>query len=138
MGTATGLLSTATYITARVPGRLAATATLDSVLGAAPYAGVISAVEYFPDAGVTGADTNSLTLSVINAGTDGAGTTVAATKACTNGVNLVKADNNPITLSATAANLDFAVNQTLMWRSEKVGTGLLDPGGLVRVTFTRD
>lgn len=138
MGTATGMAPSSTVFTARVPGRAAATATLDSVIGVVSAAGAVSSVEYFPDAAVAGADTNSLTLSLINAGTNGAGSTVIASKAFTAGVNLVKADNNLITLSGTAANLDVPQDGALMWRSDKIGTGLTDPGGFVRVTFARD
>ncbi|MEU9310868.1 hypothetical protein [Streptomyces sp. NPDC048256] len=109
----------------------------DTVLGQAPFACTVTSVQYVPEAAVTGADTNSRTVSLVNKGQAGSGSTTVATLALTNGVNAVANDEKTITLSGTAANLALAAGDTLQWRSIHVGTGITDPGGVVRVTISR-
>lgn len=108
-----------------------------TVVAAAPFGGVVESVTYIPEAAVTGADTNSRTVSLVNKGADGAGTTVVASLAFTAGTNAVAYDERTVTLSATAANRDVHADDTLQWQSTHVGTGITDPGGLVRVTINR-
>lgn len=112
-----------------------------AVLGVvrAPFAGVVSAVRYSAIAAVTGAASPaSRTVSLINKGQAGVGTTVVASLALLGGVNLVAYDEKDITLSATAADLVVAEGDILAWSTAPVGgTGLVDPGGLVSVEFTR-
>lgn len=104
----------------------------------APFAGTVSAVKYVPDTVLTGANTDSRTLVLVNKGQSGSGSTVVATKAFTSGVNAPADTPTAITLSATAANLVVAANDVLAWQSTHVGsTGLADPGGLVQVEITR-
>jgi hypothetical protein len=109
----------------------------DTVLGQAPFACTVTAVQYVPEAAITGADTNSRTVSLVNKGQVGSGTTTVASLALTNGVNAAANDEKTITLSGTAANLVLAAGDTLQWRSIHVGTGITDPGGVVRVTISR-
>ena len=117
---------------------VAANADKNTTLGAAPFAGTVTAVTYTPDAQLTGADTESRTLSIINKGQDGNGTTVVATKAFVNAVNANDFDETPLTLSATPANLVVAAGDILALNSLHVGTtGLADPGGKVRITISR-
>lgn len=123
----------AQLIRERVPAALAADATADFVIGVAPQTGAVTSVTFTPDAALTGADTNSMTGEVINKGQAGAGTTQVAAKAFTNGVNAPAFDETTITLNATAANLDVVAGDVLAWRRTKVGTGLAQPAGLVRV-----
>lgn len=94
-------------------------------------------VEYVPVSTQNGADTNSRTLNLYNRGTDGTGTTLVATLALTAGVNLTDNDAKTIALSGTAANLLLTAGQVLEWESLHVGTGIADPGGLVRVMTRR-
>src|SRR4051812_18790734 len=68
-------------------------------------AGTITAVTYIPSTVLTGANTDSRTLVLVNKGQSGAGTTIVATKAFTSGVNAPADDGTDITLSGTAANL---------------------------------
>lgn len=105
----------------------------------APFAGNVVEVTYTPIAAVTGAASpSSRTLSLINHGQAGAGTTVIASLALLSGVNLVGFDEKPITLSATASDLLVAAGDELEWKSIAVGgTGLVDPGGTVQVVFER-
>lgn len=103
----------------------------------APYDGVVSGASYAPVATITGADTNSRTLSVINKGQAGAGTAVAATLALTAGVNAPAYDEKALTLSGTPANLVVAAGDQLVFRSLHIGTGIADPGGQFAVQFDK-
>lgn len=103
-----------------------------------PFAGTVSAVSYVPDTVLTGANTDSRTLSLVNKGAAGSGTTVVATKAFTSGVNAPADRSTALTLSATAADLVVAAGDVLAFQSTHVGsTGLADPGGLIHVEITR-
>lgn len=124
------------YKEVRVLAALAADATADQNVAVAPVTGTVTAVTYTPDTVLTGADTNSATLELINKGAAGAGTTQVAAKAFTNGVNAAAGDETAITLSATPANLNVTAGDVLAFRRTKVGTGLATPAGLVRVTFS--
>lgn len=106
-------------------------------IDAAAFAGTVAAVTYIPATVLTGADTNSRTLVLVNKGQSGSGSTVIATKAFTSGVNIAADDEGVITLSGTAANLVVAAGDVLVWQSTHVGTGLADPGGLARVALSR-
>lgn len=109
----------------------------DNVIAQAPYAGTVTAVQYVAEAAITGANTNTRSVSLINKGQAGAGTTVVATLQFDSGVNATANDEKTITLSGTPANLVIADGDTLLWRSTAVGTGLADPGGLARITVSR-
>lgn len=116
----------------------AAGADAETDLGAAPWAGTVSAVTYVPGTVLTGANTESRTGVLVNKGQAGSGTTVVATKAFTSGVNAPADDETTITLSAVAGATTVASGDVLVWQSTHVGaTGLADPGGLVRVELTR-
>lgn len=121
-----------------VPAVSTANASDDTVLGQAPFACTVTAVEYVPEAAITGAATNHRTFSVVNKGQAGSGSTTVATLAFDSGSVTASANNErAITLSGTAANLELAAGDTLQWRSIAVGTGITDPGGVVRVTISR-
>ncbi|MGW4487862.1 hypothetical protein ACWEOE_28940 [Amycolatopsis sp. NPDC004368] len=109
----------------------------DSVLAQVPFAGKVTKVEYVPESAVAGAATNNRTVSLVNKGQDGSGTATVASLSFGAGVNATANDEKPITLSATPANLNVAEGDTLQWRSLHVGTGITDPGGIVRVTISR-
>lgn len=124
-------------VTETVPA-VAAGADDGNHIARAPFAGTVTAVTYTPDATLTGADTDSRTISLVNKGAAGSGTTTVASKAFTAGVNATDNDETAITLSATAADLVVAEGDILEWVSTHVGaTGLADPGGLAKVQFTR-
>ncbi|MEW2415294.1 hypothetical protein AB0953_16485 [Streptomyces sp. NPDC046866] len=110
----------------------------DSVVGQAPFDCTVTSVVYIPESAITGADTNSRTVSLVNKGQAGSGTTTVASLALTNGVNAAANDDKAITLSGTAANLVLAAGDTLQWRSIHVGTGIADPGGMIRITVSRN
>jgi hypothetical protein len=106
-------------------------------LGAAPFAGTVSAVVWVPTAAITGAATNSRTVTLVNKKQDGTGTTVVATLALASGTNPAAFDEVALTLSGTAANLVVAEGDVLAFKSAHEGTGLADPGGEVRAKITR-
>jgi len=111
---------------------------LDSVVSQAPFDCTVTKVEYVPGAAITGANTNTRSVTLFNKGAAGSGTTSVATLQFDSGVNASANDEKAITLSGTAANLVLAAGDTLLWRSLHIGTGQTDPGGLVRVTVTRN
>jgi hypothetical protein len=116
----------------------AAGADYDQTLEEAPFSGRVAGASYTPEANITGADAESRTLTIVNKGTDGNGTTVVATLAFTAGINASDFDEKAFTLSATPANLQVARGAILAVASTHVGaTGLADPGGLVQVEITR-
>jgi len=103
-----------------------------------PWAGTVTSVTYEPDTVLTGANTDSRTVVLVNKGQAGSGTTVVATKAFTSGVNAPADDITTITLSTVAGATTVAAGDVLAWQSTHVGsTGLADPGGLVTVEITR-
>lgn len=109
----------------------------DTVLAQSPYAGTVTAVQYVPEAAITGAATNNRTVSLVNKGQAGSGTTVVATLTFASGTNATANNEVSLTLSSTAADLVVAEGDTLQWRSIANGTGLADPGGIARVTVSR-
>lgn len=94
----------------------------------------VSGVTYTTVTAITGANTNTRVVNLVNKGQTGAGTTVVATLQFDSGVNTVAADEKTITLSATPANLVLTAGDVLQWQSTHVGTGIADPGGLVSIT----
>jgi hypothetical protein len=116
---------------------VAAGADATTELGEAQFAGTVTRVAYIPSAAITGADTNTRTINIINKGQDGTGTTNVATLALTNGVNAAASDAKALTLSGTAANLVVAQGDVLAFTSVHTASGLADPGGQVVVEITR-
>ena len=97
--------------------------------------GTVTSVTYAPVTAITGANTNTRSLSLVNKGQAGAGNTVIATIQYNSGVNAAASDENAVTLSGTPANLNVVAGDILQWQSTAVGTGIADPGGLVAVTI---
>lgn len=107
-------------------------------LGPAPFDCKITSVTYTPEAASTGDNTNYRTYTLVNKGSAGSGTTVIATLALTTGVNLVAFDEKAATLSATASDLLVTAGDVLAWVSTHTASGLVDPGGTVKVKGTRE
>lgn len=120
----------------QVPVQPQATAgsNLNTVVMVVPRDGTISAVTYTTVTAVTGANTNTRSVSLINKGAAGSGSTVIATLQFNSGVNTSAAVPRTITLSSTAADLNVVAGDVLQWQSTAVGTGIADPGGLVAIT----
>jgi hypothetical protein len=115
----------------------AAGADADSPLDEAPFAGTVTTVTYHPDAAITGANTNSRTVTLYNRGQAGSGTTVVAQLAFVSGVNAAQFAGKAITLSVVANATTVAAGDILEWNSLHVGTGIADPGGMVHFEITR-
>jgi hypothetical protein len=108
------------------------------LIGSAPFAGVVSAVAYAPEAAMTGAAVNHRRLRLVNRGQSGSGTAVVAELLFSSGaVTAAAGDARALTLSGTGANLVVAAGDVLAWESTPIGTGMTDPGGLVEVSITR-
>lgn len=116
----------------------AATVDYDQTVTESHVVGTVTSVAYTPEAAITGANTDTRTLTLVNKGQAGAGTTVIATLALTSGVNGVAFDEKALTLSATAADLVVANGDILAFVSTHGGSsGLADPGGRVEVEIAR-
>lgn len=107
------------------------------VIGEVSADGRVTEVTYQPEAASTGDNTNKRIYTLVNKGDDGLGTTVIATLDLVTGVNLVAFDEKAATLSATAADLVVTAGDVLVWVSDAVASGLVDPGGVVKVTIER-
>lgn len=96
--------------------------------------GTVTKVAYIPDSAITGANTETRTISVLNKGQAGTGTTSVASLALTSGVNAAVSDEKALTLNGTAANKEVVEGDVLAFKSLHSGsTGLADPGGLIVV-----
>lgn len=126
-------------ITAEYPVGAVATAGNDlaTPIAVVRETGTVTAVTYTTPTAITGAATNNRTVSLINKGASGSGTTVVATLNFASGVNTTAFVPKTITLSATAANLVVTAGDVLAWVSDHVATGIADPGGLARVVIAR-
>lgn len=111
--------------TARVflPAHLAATATEKRAILSMPFRCNINRVAIAPQTAVTGADTNTTHLNVIDGGADGTGTTEIGALDLTSGNDLVALDDNDI-IARSAADVAMDADDVLVLQHEKVGTGL--------------
>ncbi len=99
----------------------AATATETRALWTAPRACKVTGISITPDVASTGDDTNSTTVSILNAGSAGSGTTAIATLTLATGTNLVALDEYAITTTTTA----LSAGDVLAIKFTKVGSGVL-------------
>jgi hypothetical protein len=113
-------------------------ATKETALFVAPFDATIEKASLtLPMPPSRAQNTNSRTLSVINKGAAGAGTTEIASKAFVSTVNANAFDETAITLSGTAANLNVVAGDVIAFKSAHVGSGLADGGGLVKVVLAK-
>lgn len=118
----------------RIPAQSAAT-TANQAIGEAPYDATVTGVTFAPDAAITGATATKRTLTLVNKGQDGTGTTVIATLDLVTGVNPAAFDEFAFTLSGTPANLLVNSDDVLSVQEAVTSTGTANPGGVVEVTF---
>ncbi len=97
--------------------------------------GLVNSVEFIPNWNVTGANTNSRTLTLFNRTSTGAGTTTIAVLSLSSGLSLSRGVAVTMVLQS-AAQRNIAVGDVLMFESLHVGAGMPDPGGLVIVQQT--
>lgn len=132
-------MSTAPLVTrvqATLPA-LTASTTGDQTVARAPWAGTLTGASFTPEANITGNSTNSRTLTVVNKGQDGNGTTVMATLAYATGTDSTDFNETAFTLSAVEDATDFASGDILAVAEAVAGTGLANPGGMVQLELTR-
>lgn len=116
---------------------MATASSQNTVAMEAQFQGTVTGVTYVPSAAITGAATNNRTVALVNKGAAGSGSTSIASLTFASGTNASANVETAVTLSGTAANLNVAAGDVLQWQSTANGTGLADPGGLVRVTISR-
>lgn len=107
------------------------------IIGVVAEDETVTAVTYTPAATITGANTNTRTIAVVNKGAAGSGTTSIASLALTSGNNLTGFDEGTVTLTATTADRNVTAGDVLAFTSTHFASGLADPGGKVRITLGR-
>lgn len=138
MATIGGSAPRSQTIMAIVPGNATAGTDQINVIGLAPFAGRIVSVDYLPNAAITGVATNYRQMDVINKGQAGAGSTVAFRKAYDSGKNATAFAKNSIPANGAAANQVVAAGDVLVWLSDAIASGMVDPGGLLAVVISND
>jgi hypothetical protein len=102
----------------------------------APKSGSVQSVSYNPVSRITGQDTNSRTLTLVNRGTpSNPKYTPIATLPLTAGVVLEPQQANTIPLTS---QVTFAQGDVIDWDSDAVGSGIADPGGVVSADVRLD
>ena len=117
-----------------------ATIAADEVVaGPTPqYSGTITLAEFVAGTTITGADTNSRTVTTQQTAIAGTATptrtvTTLTTLALTNTVNAAAGVPKAMTINSAG----FLDGEPIEVKSAHVGTGIVDPGGLVLLTYTR-
>lgn len=98
----------------------------------------ITGASVIPQAAHSGADTNNITLQLLNRELDGsasAGVAVTAAKEYDSGTDLVAFDEDALVLSSTAANLLVEADEVLTLAKVENGTGLESPDMLVSIKY---
>lgn len=122
--------------TGTIPGA-AATTSYDQILAVADWDGELSAASFAPEASITGNTTNTRTLTIVNKGADGTGTTVMATIAFITGNNGVAYVPKDFVLSVVEGATSFEAGDSIAVSSAYAASGLADPGGLVKASLSR-
>lgn len=111
-------------------------ATEEQVIFRAPFRCRVQSVTVTPDADVSGANTNTRHLNIINKGNDGDGTTEVANLDLTLAVDLDQADGTVIPL--TAGEILLAEGDVLAVEFEEIGTGIGMPVSNWEVKYLSD
>jgi hypothetical protein len=121
---------TARVLVAKIPALGLTADESVKLTGAIDKGGTITSVEYTPDAAITGAATNTRTLTLVDLDS----TTTLATLALTSGVNPTPEAPGSFTVNSAAVVGGNAIEAL----SAHGGTGIADPGGIVtcEVTYT--
>lgn len=123
---------------ATVAAQGTASTVQDLVIGEASHGGTVREVTIIPEAAVTAHGTNYRTISVLNKGQAGAGTTsVAALPLDTPTTDdLVAFDEKTVPLSGTAANLAVVEGDVLVVAETVAGSGLAHGGYTIKVIYS--
>jgi len=115
-------------------GSVSAGSTTDVPIWAAPFRCKIRACYIIPQADITGAATNYMTLKIVNKGSDGSATKTVASKAFTNGVN---ASDYTRTSLGDVSNNELNEGEVLQFKKEESGTGMAMPDLAVVIEYTK-
>lgn len=118
---------------------LALTDFVEGVPKVVQFAGTITAAAFVPLATMLGDPTNNRTITVIQDVISGVG---AATRAANTLLTLAltAAGNNATAMQSKAMAINtaaFTANNRITVVSTHAGTGIIDPGGLAVITYTR-
>ena len=119
------------YANANLPAHAAATATEIVPIFKAPVACTVTAVNLITGAAITGADTNTTHVNLLDMGT-GAGTDERANKDYVSGVDSAVG----ATVALFSGSEFLAAGEKLGIQLEKVGNGLALPNWLVEIVYT--
>lgn len=100
----------------------------------APYKLKLTKVQFVPSDAVTGADTNTRHLN-LDSGAGALGTEIANIDFVLN-TNGTAGTASALTLTSTTANLTLTADTVLRLESEKIGTGIALPVGVLVLQFT--
>lgn len=124
-------------LTTTIPAQGTAGTTGDQVLGAAPFAGTVTAASLTPEAAITGANTNNRKFAIVNKGANGAGSREVAAITFASGTDAAAFDEAALRLTATEANLAVAAGDILAVVETVNGTGMTHAGGHLQVEISR-
>lgn len=107
----------------------AATATEILCAYRSPCRAKLNSVKWVPFAAVTGANTDSTNINIINRGTDGTGTTEIGNVDFAAGTNAAATTAKSIYAPAAGSELQMSEGSVVTATFEKVGNGLALPAG---------
>lgn len=90
----------------------------------------VEGVDLAVDDDVTGDDTNYMSLSLVNKGTDGSGTTEICAKSYTSGVDIAHFDNDDVA-SGGISNANVDAGEIIAFKKTVTASGFTFPGGLL-------
>lgn len=108
-----------------------------TIIGEAPFIGVLTEAALVAVAAITGDATNNRVLNIVNKKGDGTGTTVMATLTFGAANNAVAFVEKTFILSAVAGATVVAEGDILACVETHGGTGLANPGGRVILLLSR-
>lgn len=127
-------VTTTQTVQARVP-TTAAGSTGEWAIFKAPEACEITAAYIVPDSAITGADTNYMTLSIVDKGSDGTGTTAIASVDFTSGTNAAAFDAT--SLGTLGAGKTLAAGDVVSFKKAEAGSGMNMPNLLVVIEYKK-
>jgi len=127
-------VSTVKQATARIAA-VAAGSTGEWAVFKAPEACEITAAYIVPDSAITGADTNYMTLSIVDKGSDGTGTTAIASVDFTSGTDAAAFDAFSLGTLGDAKTL--AAGDVVSFKKAEAGTGMDMPNLLVVIEYKK-
>jgi len=98
------------------------------------HACTLTKVGFVPKSAITGADTNYMTLSFVDKGSDGTGTGTIASRDYSSGNDVAAMDFED---SGTLSNASLAEGDTVSFKKAETGTGMAMPDLIAVVEFER-